>query len=105
LWIGFDSVHKTVYLWDESRYLVFMSSVAEIEDAIRSLPAKDRAQLVADLPSILPELDGDAEWERIIGDESKRETLSKIGDEIEAELKRDPSTFPELHPRDFDQHS
>jgi hypothetical protein len=39
-----------------------MSKVEQIEEAIRSLPPEEREQLVRDLPSILPELDGDAEW-------------------------------------------
>lgn len=37
-----------------------MSTVQEIEEAIRSLSPVDRSRLVSDLPAILPELDGDA---------------------------------------------
>ena len=45
-----------------------MTTVAEIEDAIRALSPKEREHLADDLPSILPELNGDAKWERIADD-------------------------------------
>ena len=45
-----------------------MSTIAEIEAAIRALPPADRERLADDLPSILPELNGDAKWQRIISD-------------------------------------
>jgi len=82
-----------------------MSTIQEIEAAIQSLPAEEREQLIKDLPSILPELDGDAEWERIISDPSPRPALSKLGDEIEAQMKADPSHFPEMSEKGFDQPS
>jgi len=67
-----------------------MSTVNEIEAAIKALAPKDRARLVADLPSILPELDGDAEWDRIINDPGKRESLCKLGNQIEADFLKVP---------------
>jgi hypothetical protein len=36
-----------------------MSTVAEIEAAIKALPSAERERLAEDLPSILPELNGD----------------------------------------------
>ena len=49
-----------------------MSTVAEIEAAIKALPPAERARLAEDLPSNLPELDGDLAWQRIIGDARPR---------------------------------
>jgi hypothetical protein len=80
-----------------------MSTVAEIEAAILALPPKEREKLADDLPSILPELNGDAKWQRIITDERPRPTLSTLGDEIAAQLKANPGTFSELRDADFDQ--
>ena len=80
-----------------------MSTIQEIEAAIQSLPAEEREQLVRDLPSILPELDGDAEWDRLISDPSPRPALSELGDEIEAKMKANPAQFPEMSEKDFDQ--
>ena len=64
-----------------------MSTVQEIEAAIQSLPPEEREKLIKALPSILPELDGDAEWERLISDPRPRPALSALGDEIEAKMK------------------
>ena len=80
-----------------------MSTVAEIEAAIRALPPKDREKLADDLPSILPELNGDAKWQRIITDERPRPALTTLGDEVAAQLKANPATFSELRDADFDQ--
>jgi len=82
-----------------------VSTVQEIEAAIRALPAKEREKLVRDLPSILPELNGDAEWERIIRDSRRRPALSALGDEIEAQFKADPNAYSEIKETDFDDHS
>ena len=70
-----------------------MSTVAEIEAAIRALPPKDREQLADDLPSILPELNGDAKRQRIITDECPRPALTDLGDEIAGQLKANPAAF------------
>jgi hypothetical protein len=80
-----------------------MSTVAEIEAAILALPAKDRERLADDLPAILPELDGDAKWQRIITDARPRPALSALGDEIAAALKANPAAYSELRDADFDQ--
>ena len=63
-----------------------MSTVAEIEAAILALPAKERERLADELPSILPELNGDAKWERIITDTRPRPGLTALGDQIAAQL-------------------
>ena len=60
-----------------------MSTVAEIEAAIKALPSAERERLADDLPSILPELNGDAKWQRII--------------------KKNPAAFSEMRDADFDR--
>ena len=82
-----------------------MSTVQEIEAAIQALPAAEREKLVADLPGILPELNGDAMWERILSDPRPRPALTALGDEIAAQFQANPSRFPEIQDRDFDQPS
>jgi hypothetical protein len=59
-----------------------MSTVAEIEAAIKALPSAERERLAEDLPFILPELAGDLKWHRIIHDGSSRPALTALGDEI-----------------------
>ena len=81
-----------------------MSTVAEIEAAIRALPPSERERLAEDLPSILPELRGDLVWQRIINDERPRSALSSLGDQIEARFKTQPTYFPEIKDSDFDKH-
>ena len=80
-----------------------MSTVAEIENAIRALSPKEREHLADDLPSILPELNGDAKWQRIANDARPRPALSALGDEIAAQLKNNPAVFSELREADFDK--
>jgi hypothetical protein len=82
-----------------------MSTVQEIEAAIQALPATEREKLVADLPGILPELNGDDTWERILSDPRPRPALTALGDEIAAQFKANPSRFPEIQDRDFDPRS
>ena len=74
-----------------------MSTVAEIEAAIKALPPTERERLADNLPSILPELDGDAKWQRIINDARPRPALTALGDEIAAQLKANPAVFSEMH--------
>ena len=81
-----------------------MSTVKEIEAAIRALPPQERKKLVEDLPAILPEMNSDAAWERIITDPRPRPALMTLGDEIEAQLKTNPHRFSEIRDSDFDQH-
>ncbi len=80
-----------------------MSTVQEIESAIRQLGSAERDQLVRDLPSILPELDGDGAWERIINDPRPRPELTALLDKVDAEMQRSPNAFPEIKDSDFDQ--
>ena len=80
-----------------------MSTVAEIEAAIKALPPTERERLAEDLPSILPELNGDLKWRRIINDPSSRPALTALGDKIEAQFKKNPAAFSEMHDADFDQ--
>ena len=81
-----------------------MSTVKEIEDAIRALSPKDRAQLADDLPELLPELNDDAEWRRIINDPRSRPNLSAFIDEIDAKMKSNPEAFPEITDADFERN-
>ena len=82
-----------------------MSTVKEIEAAILALPMVERGKLVEDLPAILPELNGDTVWERIVSDPCRRPALTTMGDEIEAQLKVNPNRFSEIRDGDFDKHS
>jgi hypothetical protein len=82
-----------------------MSTVKEIEAAILALPMVERGKLVEDLPAILPELNGDTMWERVINDPRPRPALTAMGDEIEAQLKVNPNRFSEIRDSDFDKHS
>jgi len=78
-----------------------MSTVLEIEAAIRSLPESDRKKLAENLPSILPELDG--EWHAIINDPRPRSALSALGDKIAAQMKSSPQNIPKIKATDFDR--
>lgn len=82
-----------------------MSTVAEIEAAIKALPSAERERLAEDLPSILPELNGDLQWQRIANDSRPRPALTALGDEIAAQLKENPSAFGEMRDSDFDKQS
>jgi hypothetical protein len=82
-----------------------MSTVEEIKEAIQTLSPEDREELVACLPTLLPELDGDAAWERIIRDPRPRPALSALLDQAEAEYRRDPSACPETSESEFDRQS
>ena len=80
-----------------------MSTVPEIEAAIKALPPSERERLAEDLPFILPELRGDLVWQRIIQDERPRPSLSALGDQIEARFKTEPGQFPEINDADFEK--
>lgn len=80
-----------------------MSTVAEIEAAIKALPSAERERLAEHLPAILPELNGDLIWQRIIHDTQPRPALAALGDEIEAQFKKNPAAFSEMQDTDFDQ--
>lgn len=78
-----------------------MSTVPEIEAAIKALPPSERERLAENLPSILPELRGDLVWQRIISDERPRPSLSALGDDIEQQFKNNPEQFHEIKDSDF----
>jgi len=78
-----------------------MSTAQEIEQAIRSLSSSERDKLLRTLPSILPELSGHAEWDRIIEDETPRGALTDLLNETEADYKRDPDKFPPMSATDL----
>jgi hypothetical protein len=96
---GLPELAVLCYVWRT------MSTVQEIETAIQALPAAEREKLVEDLPAILPELNGDAAWERILSDARPRPALTALGDEIAAQFKADPNRFSEIQDGDFDQRS
>jgi len=79
-----------------------MSTALEIEAAIKSLSPQERKKLVRDLPVLLPELDGDEAWKRILDDPTPNAALSAFADAIDAEHQRDPKAFPEIKDSDFD---
>jgi hypothetical protein len=83
----------------------FMSTAREIEEAIRALSTLERRKLLDTIPDLFPELSGDADWKRIIGNECPRPGLTETLDKIEKEFRRDPEKFPELRDADFSSHS
>jgi hypothetical protein len=73
-----------------------MSTAQDIEAAIRMLSPLERKKLIQDLPVLLPELDGDMAWNRIIGDARTRPGLTALLDQAEAEYKTNPAAFPRI---------
>ena len=82
-----------------------MSTALEIEAAIRALSPDELEKLIKDLPALLPELDGDLAWNRMISDTRKRPALTALLDQVEADYKGKPAAFPEIKDNDFDLHS
>jgi hypothetical protein len=82
-----------------------VSTIEEIEAAIRALSAADRERLMRDLPDLFPELDGDAAWDRLIHDDQARPPLSLMIDEVEATVREDPAQFPETSDDEFKRRS
>jgi len=82
-----------------------VSTVGEIKAAIAKLSAAERVELIADLPAILPELDGDAIWERLIRDARPRPALTELLDATEAEYRRNPTGFAETSEDEFRRRS
>ena len=78
-----------------------MSTAQQIEDAIRALEKAERDKLLQHLPQLFPELGGDSEWERIISDERQRPELTRLLDETEEQLLRDPDSLPEVKASDW----
>lgn len=82
-----------------------VSTVEQIEAAIRALPAADRARLIRDLPMLFPEMDGDAAWDQLFNDARPRPALSRLLDEAEAAVHEDPAVFPETTDDEFKRRS
>jgi hypothetical protein len=82
-----------------------MSTAHEIEAAIRLLSPGEREKLIKDLPILLPELDGDLAWNRILGDTRKRPALTALLDQAERDFKKNPEEFPKISLKDFDSRS
>jgi hypothetical protein len=80
-----------------------MSTVQEIKTAIQNLSAAEREELIAEMPALLPELESDAAWERIIRDPRPRPALSALADQIEAGLQRNSEAFPEITAAQFER--
>jgi hypothetical protein len=82
-----------------------VSTIQEIKAAIQKLSPAQRKKLISELPRLLPELDGDAAWERIILDPRPRPALSTLLDDAEAAYGRDPASFPETSDSEVDRKS
>lgn len=82
-----------------------MSTVQEIKAAIQRLSTAERQDLIAELARLLPELDGDAAWERIISESRPRPRLTELLDRVEIECQRDPTKLTETSEAEFDRHS
>ena len=78
-----------------------MSTVAEIEAAIQALAPAERERVAEDLPSILPELNGDLKWQRIVNDPRPRPALTALSDEIAAQFKANPAALREIQDGGF----
>ena len=78
-----------------------MSTAQQIEEAIRSLEKTERDKLLQHLPQLFPELGGDSEWDQIIRDERQRPELTRLLDETEEQLRRDPDSLPEVKASDW----
>ena len=78
-----------------------MSTAQQIEEAIRALDKSERNKLLQHLPQLFPELGGDSEWERIIHDERQRPELTRLLDETEEQLRRNPNSLPQAKASDW----
>ena len=79
-----------------------MSTAQEIEAAIRALEKNERDKLFEHLPQLFPELNGDAEWERIMRDGQARPSFSAMIDSYEARLSAEPDAYPKVAESDFE---
>ena len=80
-----------------------MSTATEIAEAIRSLSATEREKLLHHLPDLLPEIEGDSAWERIIKDARPRAGLTALVNETEATFKQNPDSFAKINLEDFEK--
>ena len=78
-----------------------MNTAQQIEEAIRSLEKTERDKLLQHLPQLFPELGGDSEWDQVIRDERQRPELTRLLDETEEQLRRDPGSLPEVKASDW----
>lgn len=81
-----------------------MSTVEEIQNAIRTLSKEERVQLAESLPALVPELDGDAYWEALIRDPRPSPALTALGDKVDAQYRENPDQFLPLTDENFDKH-
>ena len=79
-----------------------MTSLHEIENAIRMLSSEERGKLIHDLPSLLPELEGDIAWRHILDDTAPRPGFAALLDEMDSQYKKSMESFPEIKTKDFD---
>jgi hypothetical protein len=80
-----------------------MSSVREIETAIRALTKKEQRELLQNLHSFFAENEGDAEWARITNDPQPRPSLTALGDAVASRLRDNPASISEIRDEDFDK--
>jgi hypothetical protein len=67
-----------------------MNSLDEVKRAIFALSPNERAELIKELPTLLPELEGDLAWNRILQDPAPSPSLSALVDAVDAEYHRNP---------------
>jgi hypothetical protein len=78
-----------------------MTSVQEIEAAIRALTKTEQRNLPQNLQSLFAESDGDAKWARITNDPRPRPSLTVFGDAVASRLRENPASLPEIRDEDF----
>lgn len=105
MFTAIGSLWKPVALTNGERYYAFMSTVQEITQAIQRLSPAEREELVEELATVLPELNGDAMWEQTIRDPRPRPALSALADTLDRKYQENPDAFPEMTEEDFDRHS
>lgn len=81
-----------------------MTTVPEIEEAIRALTPDERVMLANSLPELVPELDGDKRWEAIIRDPRPRPALEALGDKVERMYRENPEQFIPMTDEEFNKH-
>jgi len=86
-------------------HIAAMSTVEQIEAAIRALPPRERGLLVKALPALFPEFVDNPSWDQIIRDDRPRSALSQLLDEAEAAVCEDPARLPETTDEEFKSRS